>query len=196
MKRFLVTIQSSLCLVIIFWAFSNIQAQDVAQSPALVSNKLVFLKFSSPDGNWMRPTVPQGGALVVDNHPSRFEFTVTIKDEHTISVQILKLISGTMADRRAIEISVGALPIAVPSLPFLIEVERISDKDDVIRKNVSPACRNIFTSVSSTLPRSNIPTASGLFQDEGLCCVICSGVRTCACYVQASCGSCCAAGCC
>lgn len=143
------------------------------------SQRFLTLKFVLPDGNWIRATQREGGVIRVEKRAAVYVFAVGLVDgdNPSISVQVSQDI-GINAIRGVEPIRFYRTLAEFRSTkpPFIIQVEGIR-------------------SVSKAESRSMIGEGLGL-SDAGTCCVTCDLVKTCACAVEASCGSCCMGACC
>jgi hypothetical protein len=161
-----------------------ISAQNVPHSPineTLISppsEVLVTLKFTLPDGNWIYATQREGSIIRVEKGNSVYIFT-PIKNNYgdiKVNVQVVRKTNQAFPELKASKYYKTLSEFIESNPPFSTEINKI--------RSVSK-----INSGSGNSLEPNLSSGSS-------CCITCSGVTTCACAVQASCGSCCVGGCC
>lgn len=144
-------------------------------------HRFVILKLTLSAGGWMRAIQREGELIRVEQGESIFLFTTQISDEGraAVSVQVYRKsrnqpFVGATADSERVQFYGSLVEFERSNPPFMVEVEKITKrvKDDD----------------STSKPY--------LASQKQTCCVSCNGVKTCACAVTATCGSCCIGVCC
>jgi hypothetical protein len=158
-----------------------------------------------PDGNWIKFKAKNEELLLLSKQNTRFELTPSFRNEHDLRILIRVIDGETVKQSKILKVSVGAITESVPGLPFIIEIEGIQQKTSIAQlksypcKSQSGSSGNVGPEINSYGSWKDSGSAFLLYRSasgSGGCCVTCGGVKTCACAIEASCGSCCAGDCC
>ncbi len=160
-------------------------ARPIASS-LLTRAQSITLKLTMPNGTWIRVTEQDGGLITMRRDKRVLTLAPQIVEDNRAVITI-RLLANTDQGSRALfekSIEVGRRS-RYPSLRELAQ-EGLSFDLTVEGIQIGQIAR-------STLEPSVFPQGP---DQPATCCVSCDGVQTCACAVEATCGSCCSGPCC
>lgn len=180
--------QVILCLILTLASLSIVAAQNTRSflekngTPTNDVELLVTLKFILPSGDCIHATQREGGLIRIEKGKSVYLLTPRINMAGSVFIEVNILYEYQMAiltQPLDLQVDVNSSKDLLelnPLLPFLVRIEKIQK---VVRTNINSLNRLDSQMIGS-----------------GECCVTCNGIRTCACAVSASCGTCCIPKCC
>lgn len=171
-----------LCLLFLGFAGNNSLACIEAINTTSAPVRSVTLKFTMPDGTWIKATEAEGGQIVIRRKQTVLTLSPRFIGENRVGITLRLVgnlgVSKVFEDSIEIENNTILRPcreLTRAGLPFDLTIAEIN--------RVGVALNPVRSSGFAT-------------SDSGACCISCSGVTACACAVEAPCGSCCAGSCC
>lgn len=159
--------------------FTLLEGESPARNPRATRARSVTLRLTNPKGGWIKATETEGGLAVLQRDSTVLTLSPRIVSDQRVIVA-LRLVSSTCEGTKVFEDSIQIDNRIVTSAPK--ELIRAGLPFDFTVEAIAVA------SVHSSATANDLK--------DGSCCVVCEDVRTCACAVEATCGSCCTGSCC
>jgi hypothetical protein len=163
--------------------------------------KTVRIKLIRNNGGTVVVSQSVGNMILLKLESRRFGLVVGVDDGRSaVSITLVRIEDtnherlGLATELETFQIN-GESPTRPDTLdfPLSIMMERSGDAPLSDASAVGFRKAERTAAPSQSLPRT---AYADLFQDTGSCCVTCEGMQSCACAVEADCGSCCAPRCC